>query len=138
MEKSWVFHISPEAPLPPLPRGRGLQRKRKPLLRAPRSFAFSKKRNEISSHGTNCVAVVVAPEKTEKHRVPFFWRYRLAWKLRRRFRPLASDYTIFCFPQGKKSSRHCRNPFSPLVQQKKSGAYRMDTLRFSVIREARR
>ena len=29
-------------------------------------------------------------------------RYRLAWKLRRRFRPLASDYTILCLPTGQK------------------------------------
>ena len=44
VEKSWVFHISPEAPLPPLPRGRGLQRKRKPLLRAPRFSRSLKKK----------------------------------------------------------------------------------------------
>ena len=115
MEKFWVFHIFPEAPLPPLPRGRGLcaeEETASALL--PRSFAFLKKemkfllterlRSSSSSAGKNGKA---------PRSVFLAKRYRLAWKLRRRFRPLASDYTIFCSPQGKKSS--CKHNYRSLT-----------------------
>jgi hypothetical protein len=44
VEKSWVFHNFPEAPLPPLPRGRGLAAEEETASALlPRSFAFLKK-----------------------------------------------------------------------------------------------
>jgi hypothetical protein len=111
--KSFAFSaISRKRPCPRHPRGRGLSAEEETASALlPRSFAFLKKemkfllterlRSSSSSAGKNGKA---------PRSVFLAKQYRLAWKLRRRFRPLASDYTIFCSPQGKKSSRKHNHP----------------------------
>ena len=113
VEKSLVFHNFPEAPLPPLPRGRGLSAEEETASALlPVSFAFLKKEMKflLTTEGEALSSSSSAGKNGKAPRSVFLAkRCRLAWKLRRRFRPLASDYTIFCSPQGKKASRKHRN-----------------------------
>ena len=119
MEKSWVFHNFPEAPLPPPPPGtRTAAEEETASALLPRSLRFLKKEMKFLLTNEKLRSSSSSAGKNGKAPRPVFLakRYRLAWKLRRRFRPLASDYTIFCFPQGKKSSRRCRNAFGIKAQ----------------------
>ena len=104
------FSGSAPAPGPPGTRTAAEEETASALL--PRSFRFLKKEMKFLLTNEKLRSSSSSAGKNGKAPRPVFLakRYRLAWKLRRRFRPLASDYTIFSSPQGKKSSCHCRNP----------------------------
>ena len=78
MEKSWVFHNFPEAPLPPPPRGRGLAAEEETasaLLSV--SFAFLKK--EMKFLLTNEGEALSSSSSAGKNgEAPFFWRSGIA------------------------------------------------------------
>ena len=100
------------APAPATPGDAALQRKRKPLPPCARRLLRVPKRNKFLFAKPDSLAAVVAPEKTEKPRVPFFWRSGIALLgscgvAFVRSLPIIQYYVS---RKGKKSSRHCRNP----------------------------
>ena len=104
------FSGSAPAPEPPGTRPFAEEETASALL--PRSLRFLKKEMKFLLTNEKLRSSSSAGKNGKAPRPVFLAkRYRLAWKLRRRFRPLASDYTIFSSPQGEKSSCHCRNPF---------------------------
>ena len=97
------FSGSAPAPEPPGTRPFAEEESASALL--PRSFRFLKKEMKFLLTNEKLRSSSSAGKNGKAPRPVFLAkRYRLAWKLRRRFRPLASDYTIFSSPQGKKSS----------------------------------
>ena len=77
--KSFEFStIFRKRPCPRPPGDADLQRKRKPLPPCARRLLRFPKRNKFLFAKPDSLAAVVAPEKTEKHRVPFFWRSGIA------------------------------------------------------------
>ena len=62
------------APAPATPGDAACARKRKPLPPCARRLLRFPKRNKFLFAKPDSLAAVVAPEKTEKPRVPFFWR----------------------------------------------------------------
>ena len=75
MWKSLGFStISRKRPCPRSPGDADCQRKRKPLPPCARRLLRFPKRNKFLFAKPDSLAAVVAPEKTGKPRVPFFWR----------------------------------------------------------------
>ena len=66
--------ISRKRPCPRSPGDAACARKRKPLPPCARRLLRFPKRNKFLFAKPDSLAAVVAPEKTEKPRVPFFWR----------------------------------------------------------------